>query len=194
MHAWTHEAMQWTFLLAIQGGPQLKILACCMAKYLDIVRECMCAKREDPCVWGPGPAQGPWKLWDCRCSLMLYKPYILNIWPQMSCVFKVVQPVLVSYLVTYFSVSPHSPHHDYPSLPVCCGCCGVCSRLCHDAPSVLLQNDKARDADPSGTQLTDIQKGTSYHIISYRGAVVAEQLINLGLPYRRSPVRTPARQ
>ena len=57
-----------------QGGPQLKILACCMAKNLDIVRECMCAKREDPCGWGPRPAQGPWKLWDCRCSLMLYKP------------------------------------------------------------------------------------------------------------------------
>ena len=68
-----------------QGGPQLKILACCMAKNLDIVRECTCAKREDPCGWGPRPAQGPWKLWDCRCSLMLYKPYILNIWPQMSC-------------------------------------------------------------------------------------------------------------
>ena len=42
-----------------QGGPQLKILACCMAKNLDIVRECMCAKREDPCGWGPRPAQGP---------------------------------------------------------------------------------------------------------------------------------------
>ena len=48
-----------------------------MVKNLDIVHECMFSKREDPCAWGPRPAQGPWKLWDCRCSLMLYKPYIL---------------------------------------------------------------------------------------------------------------------
>ena len=57
-----------TSLVLYQGGPQLKILACCMAKNLDIVRECMCAKREDPCGWGPRPAQGPWKLWDCSLS------------------------------------------------------------------------------------------------------------------------------
>ena len=52
-----HEVM----VVNIQGGPQLKMLACCMTKNLYIVRECtcMCAKCEDPCGWGPKPAQGP---------------------------------------------------------------------------------------------------------------------------------------
>ena len=33
------------------------------------------AKREVPCGRGPGPAQGPWKLWGYRCSLMQSQPY-----------------------------------------------------------------------------------------------------------------------
>ena len=55
-----------------QGGPQLKILACCMAKNLDIVRECMCAAGVQGLLKGPESS-------GIVCSLMLYKPYILNI-------------------------------------------------------------------------------------------------------------------
>ena len=33
------------------------------------------ARREVPCGRGPGPAQGPWKLWGYRCSLMQSQPY-----------------------------------------------------------------------------------------------------------------------
>ena len=33
------------------------------------------AKREVPCGRGPGPAQGPWKLWGYWCSLMQSQPY-----------------------------------------------------------------------------------------------------------------------
>ena len=29
--------------------------------------------REVPCGRGPGPALGPWKLWDSRCSVVQYQ-------------------------------------------------------------------------------------------------------------------------
>ena len=60
VHVHVHLSTVQCILNVIQGGPQLKILACCMAKNLDIVCECMCAKYEDPCGWGPRPAlKGP---------------------------------------------------------------------------------------------------------------------------------------
>ena len=55
------------------------------------------AKRKVPCGRGPGPAQGPWKLWGYRCSLMQSQPYL---GPFTIC----LKPFLITFTAIFYAI------------------------------------------------------------------------------------------